>query len=84
MLLGETGPAGVRRIVHEDCSSLWSDLSLEVGQVDLPASLRKERVGVVLHTQVLADGLAEWEAGLGDQNAIANFAEDCNRIVEGS
>ena len=82
MLSGEAGSARVRRVVDEDGLGSVSDLAPQVSQVDLPALLRQKVVCVEFHTEVLADGLAEWEARLGHKDSIADFTHDSNRVVE--
>ncbi len=82
MLGCETGAARVGGVVDQDGLSAVSDLAAQVSQVDLPAFLGEQVVCVEFHTEVLADGLTEREARLGDKDAVTDFTHDCHRVVQ--
>ena len=53
-------------------------------QVDLPALVLEQVVGIPLDTQILANGLTKRESRLGNEDAVADFAHDSHGIVESS
>ena len=84
MLRREAGAARVRRIVDKNGTGSFRDLALKVLQIDLPALVGQQVILVEFDVQILADWLAEWETWFRDENAIADFTEDGDGIVEGA
>ena len=82
VLCSETGAARVGGVVNKDGAGFVCDLAAQLVQVNLPALFGQQVVSIKLHTQILADWLAEREAWLGDEDAISDFAHDSDSVVE--
>ena len=82
VLRREAGAARVRWVIDKDCFGSIRDLTAQMVQVDLPALIGQQVILVEFNIQILADWLAEWEAWFRNENAIADFTENSNRIVK--
>ena len=82
VLRGEAGTARVRWVIDKDGTGSFRDLTAQMVQVDLPALIGQQVILVELDVQILADWLAEWETWFRYENAVADFTENGNRVVE--
>lgn len=82
MLGCEAGAAGVRGVVHKDGAGALSDLASQVGQINLPALVGQQVVGVEFDSEILADWLTKGESRFGDEDSVADFAHDRDRVVK--